>query len=104
MNAYKYTDRSAAAASFRGVTDRFGNHKVGILSLYFLGECYLSQFLYDEAIISFERYIEKSDAGGEFLVAARFGRALCYDGLQNYIESAESFKALAQDMNKEDPS
>lgn len=103
MNAYKYTDRSAAAASFRGVTDRYGNHKVGILALYFLGECYLSQFLYDEAIIAFERYVEKSEAGGEFVVAARVGRALCYDGLENYIEGARTLEALAQDMNKEDP-
>ena len=55
MNAYKYTDRSAAAASFRGVTDRYGSHQGGIVALYFLGECYLSQFLYDAAIIAFER-------------------------------------------------
>ncbi|MCZ6766254.1 MAG: tetratricopeptide repeat protein [bacterium] len=103
MNAYKYTDQAAAAASFRSVADRYGSHKVGILALYFLGECYLSQFMYDEAIIAFDRYIEKTEAEGEFLVAARFARALCYEGRENYAEGAKALEALAQDMNKEDP-
>jgi len=103
MNAYQYTDRAAAAASFRSVSDRYGNHKVGTLSLYFLGECYLTQFLYDEAIIAFDRYIENAPPDGEFQVAASFGKALCYDGLENYPAGAEALAALAQDMNKEDP-
>lgn len=102
MNQYQAGDRSQAGTAFANLADRYSGHSSGKVALYFLGEVYLSQFKFEEALAAYGRYLDRAGLEGQFGVAARIGQAFCHEGLGNFAEAASSLADLSEKMDQTD--
>ena len=96
MGQYQLGDTDLAGTTFASLADRYSGHESGMLALFFLGECDLDRLRWEEALSSFERFLDKAPAKHEFRVAAEMGRAYANEGLQNYTEAA----TILDDLSK----
>jgi tetratricopeptide (TPR) repeat protein len=102
MGQYQLGDRDLAGTTFASLADRYSGHDSGIVALYFLGQCNLDRFRFDEALSAFDRYLDKASAEAAFRNAAEIGRALAYEGLQQFNEAATIMDRLSETMDPSD--
>jgi hypothetical protein len=103
MSQYNVRDVEGAATAFEQIADRYGGHRAGKFSHYFLAKSLLSQKRYEEAMAAFDEYTRKADANAPFRYAAEIGKALCHEGLHNFTAAAELLEQLSQTLEPEDP-
>jgi tetratricopeptide (TPR) repeat protein len=102
MGQYQLGDKDLASTTFASLADRYSGHDAGVLALYFLGQCNLDRFRFDEALSAFDRYLAKAGKDAAFRVAAEIGRAIAYEGQQQFNEAAEIMDRLSQTMDPAD--
>jgi tetratricopeptide (TPR) repeat protein len=102
MTEYNARDAESAAISFAQLADRYGGYPAGEVSRYFLGKTQLGMARYEEALETFQTYVDKAGEAGEFRVAATIGMAVAYEGLENFNAAAELLERLSQTMDPDD--
>jgi tetratricopeptide (TPR) repeat protein len=102
MNQYQMGDREQAGTAFANVADQYSG-EAGTTARYFLGECRMAQFRFEEAIDAYERYLAKAGDKADFSVAAKIAVSLCYEGLGQFDKAAEVADDLSKTMDPEDP-
>jgi len=102
MNQYQTGAIPDATTTFLNLSDRYSGHRAGVVSTYFLGECYLSQKQYDDALRAYDRYLENGD-NAYFTVGAMIGKAYAYEGLEKYIDAAQTLEQVLQTLSEDDP-
>ncbi len=102
MNQYQTGQKDLASASLANVADRYSGHHPGLVALYFLGECYLSQYRFDDARTAYERYLDRAGDDDLFAYAGRIGLAVCHEGLQEFLEAARLMDDLSEVMDPAD--
>lgn len=101
MNQYQLGDREQAGTAFANIADQYSG-ETGETALYFLGECRMAQFRFEEAIDAYERYLAKAGSKADFSVAAKIAESLCYEGLAQFGKAAELAEGLSKTMDPED--
>ena len=101
MNQYQIGDKEQAGTAFANIADRYSG-ETGETALYFLGECRVAQFHFDEAIDAYERYLSKAGDKGQFSVAAKIAMSVCYEGLGQFDKAAEVADGVSKTMDPED--
>ena len=71
--------------------------------MYFLGECHLAGYRYEDAVEAYDRYIDSAREDGAFREAALVGKALCYEGLQDYDQAAAILEDVSTRIREDDP-
>lgn len=102
MDQFLLRSFESASTSFQGIADRYANHAAGQTSMYFLGECYLSLYRYQEAVDAYDRYLDSVGSGATFSVAATIAKAYAYEGLTQFEPAAEVLTTLADTMSPDD--
>ncbi|MFQ5510308.1 MAG: tol-pal system YbgF family protein [Candidatus Krumholzibacteriia bacterium] len=102
MDQFLLRDYEAASTTFLNIADRHPGQDAGTTSLYFLGECYLSLYRYQDAVDAYDRYLDRSRDSHTFRVAARIGRACAYEGLTQFETAAVQMSELAETMDPKD--
>ena len=102
MDQFLLRSFESASTAFQLIADRYSKHTAGQTSMYFLGECYLSLYRYQEAVDAYDRYLDSVGSVATFSVAATIGKAYAYEGLVQFQPAAEVLTALADTMNPDD--
>ncbi|MEE9271531.1 MAG: tetratricopeptide repeat protein [Candidatus Krumholzibacteria bacterium] len=102
MDQFMLRNYRAASTTFLTIADRYSSHKVGVVSMYFLGECYLALYRYQDAIDAYDRYLRRAGEEAPFRVAARIGKAYSHEGLTQFQAAAEELEDLADTMDPGD--
>lgn len=95
-------DMNAARTTLAQITQRYGG-RYGALAAYFRAEADFRQANYTEAIEGYDEYLKESSKFPLFRTAARFARALCYEGLEDYSKAAAAMAQLVDDLDEGDP-
>ena len=74
----------------QNVLDRYGDRREGKWTLYFAGAAHLALAENDRAIERFDEYLAK-DAGGEYDLSARLGKAIALESRGDLAESATAY-------------
>ena len=102
MDQFLLRNYESASTTFQGIIDRYSNHTAGQTSMYFLGECYLSLYRYQEGVDAYDRYLNSAGSDATFSVAATIAKAYAYEGLTQFQPAAEVLTELAGTMNLDD--
>jgi tetratricopeptide (TPR) repeat protein len=102
MILHQQRDYEAAKATFEQV---YNNHKGAnqMVAKYFKADCELKQSNFSQAIIDYDLYLDDSSKYPAFKDAALFGKALCYEGLEDYAKAAVTMETLHQSLDEDDP-
>ena len=93
---------AAAKGSFQQIADNHGGAQ-GASARFFKAECELQQGNYKDAVDDYEKYLAHVSAYPMFEASALVGKALAYEGLENYIEAARSMAAAVDKIDPKDP-
>jgi len=102
LNLYQSGDYEAARSSFDQVAQRYGG-KDAALALFYMGECYLRQAKFSDALTAYDRYLGRFKDYPTFHGAALYGKALCYEGMGNYADAAATMVTLLGVLDEKDP-
>jgi TolA-binding protein len=102
MNLYQSTDYEAARSSFEQIAQRYGG-KDRAMAEFFMGECNLRQGKYSDGLASYDRYLADYKDAPTFRASAMSGKALCYEGLENYADAAATLVDLLGVLDEKDP-
>ncbi len=95
-------DYGAAKSSFQQVSERFGGQQA-VAARFFKAECASKQGNFEEALADYDAYLADYSEYPEFEGAALVGRALCLEGMKNYIEAAPAMAAAVAKLDPKDP-
>ncbi len=95
-------DYTAAKSSFQQIVERYGG-KQAAAARFFKAECAATQGNFEEALVDYDAYLASSGDYPEFEAAAMIGRALCFEGMKNYIEAAPAMAAALAKLDPKDP-
>jgi tetratricopeptide (TPR) repeat protein len=93
---------ATAKGSFQQVADRFGGAQ-GAAARFFLAECELHQNDYKAADDDYDKYLARVKDYPMFEASALMGKALALEGLQNYLEAANTMAAASDKIDVKDP-
>jgi tetratricopeptide (TPR) repeat protein len=102
MGQYQAGELDLAGTTFASLADRYSGHYSGVVALYFLGQCNLERFRFDEALSAFDRFLDKSKVDDPFRIAAQIGKAYAYEGLQDFREAATTLEGVSGSMDPDD--
>ena len=102
---HQYQNRAIpdARTTFLNLSDRYSGHRPGQVATYFLAQCYLAENRFDEALVSFDRYLSQADPDEYFVYAATIGKAVSYEGQGKYVEAAQTLEQVLQNLPEKDP-
>jgi tetratricopeptide (TPR) repeat protein len=103
LTQYQMGDKELAGTAFANLADRYSSHQAGVMAMYFLGECHLATYRYDEAITAYDRYLDKAGSEGAFRDAALIGKAMGYEGLLDFKEAARIMEQVVEGLDENDP-
>jgi tetratricopeptide (TPR) repeat protein len=95
-------DYVTAKATFQQVAERSGGAQ-GAAARFFKAECELQQSNYGQAVDDYEAYLARAGDYAMFEASALIGKALAFEGLENYIEAAKSAAAAVEKIDAKDP-
>lgn len=95
-------DYTAAKASFQQVVDRHGG-KQGANARFFKAECEATQGNFEQGLADYDAYLAVVSDYPEFEASALVGRALCLEGMKNYLEAAPAMAAALAKLDPKDP-
>ena len=95
-------DYNAAKSSFQQIVDRSGG-KQASKAYFFKAECEFKQGSFEDAMADYDSYLANSADYPEFEVAALVGKALCLEGVRNYVEAAAAMATAVDKMDPKDP-
>lgn len=93
---------AAAKTSFQQVGERFGGAQ-GASARFFKAECELHENNYQQAVDEYDAYLTRAKDYPLFEASALMGKALAYEGLENYLEAGNSMAAAVDKMDAKDP-
>lgn len=102
MAMYGSRDFDSARSSFDQIADRY-NGRVGARARFYRAECELHLQRFSEALASYDAYLDVADKDDTFRVSAIIGKSLCYEGMQNYAEAANTLVTLLATLPPDDP-
>jgi len=102
LNLYQSADYESARGSFEQISQRYGG-KDAAMAYFFIGECALRLGTYSDGLAAYDSYLAKYKDYPAFHGSALYGKALCYEGLENYAEAASSMVALMGVVDEKDP-
>jgi tetratricopeptide (TPR) repeat protein len=95
-------DFQASKTSFEQIHSRYGGRDAAI-ALFFQAESELRQAEYEAAIADYDRYLEDASKFPTFRASAYYGKALAYEGLQNWTDAAQTMEQSLALMSRDDP-
>ncbi len=99
---YQRGEFGAAGTTFQQIYDRHKG-KQATAARFFKAECDLRLGNYRQAVDEYDGYLEKRADYPLFESAAAIGKALAWEGLQNYPEAAKTMAEAINTLPKEDP-
>lgn len=93
---------AAAKMGFQQVIDRFGGAS-GTAARFFKAECDLKTNNYKDAAEEYDAYLARVKDYPLFEASALMGKALALEGLENYLEAANSMAAAVDKIDPKDP-
>jgi len=102
ISLYQTNDFAAASASFQQIVERHGGRSAALAHFY-KGECQLRQGDYSGAMVEYDAYLAAADKFPMFRQSAIYAKALCYEGLQQPDNAAQTLVDLIGQLDEEDP-
>lgn len=102
MSQYMSGDYESARTSFDQIADRYDG-RVGARARFYRAESEAHLQRYSEALASYDAYLDVADKDDTFRTSAVIGKALCYEGMQNYAEAAGTLATLLETLSPDDP-
>jgi tetratricopeptide (TPR) repeat protein len=93
---------ATAKASFQQISERFGGAQ-GAAARFFKAECELKSSDYKAAVDDYDAYLARVKDYPMFEASALTGKAAAYEGLENYLEAANSMAAAVDKIDAKDP-
>jgi tetratricopeptide (TPR) repeat protein len=102
MSQFQSGDFETARASLEQAANRYGG-ATAARARFFMGESSLRMARYEDALASYDAYLAQYSDYPAFRESAMVGRAMCYEGLENYQAAAEELVSLLAIMDPDDP-
>jgi tetratricopeptide (TPR) repeat protein len=99
---YEQGEFAAAKAGFQQIYDRHKG-KQATAARFLKAECELREGNYTQATDDYDAYLERRADYPLFESAALIGKAMAFEGLQNYGEAAKAMAAAVETLDPEDP-
>ena len=77
---------------FRAIVEEYPQTSSGKLGLFYLGNCRFSLKQFDEAIISYNKFLEDATYQPELAILAYDSLGYCYEGKKDYQKALEYFQ------------
>ena len=95
-------DLEGARTGFERVDERFGG-KNSLIARFYQAETELRQRNYTGALATYDSYLDSADDFPAFRESAVYGKALCYEGLEDHAGAAQAFVTLMSLTHEDDP-
>jgi tetratricopeptide (TPR) repeat protein len=102
MGLMQQGEYESAKASFQQIYQRYGG-KSGAAARFFRAECDLRQGQFAQALAGYDDYLASADKFPWFRASALAGKAVSYEGLENYAEAAKTLGELTEVVDAADP-